>query len=524
MNVFQTGQLPKNFIANFIASILNCMICQYIPFKKAPSRFKFPLKIRKLQSAKRSLWKKLKYNPDFKLKYKSITKQVEVAISNFYVEKEKSILKKGSDVKNFFKFFNSKLKVSSQIPDLIFGDNLLSDNTVKANAFNNFFGSVFTADNSVIPNLVNTIDHTDIRVKFTPESILEVLNKLKPSLSVGPDGLCAYFIKKLKYTLCLPLSIIFEVSYRTGKLPSLWKKATIVPVFKKGLSHSVENYRPVSLCCVSCKLMESVINTALVKHLDTFDILKTQQYGFRKLKSCTLQLLNCMNKWTKFIDSKTPLDIVYIDYQKAFDSVVHSKLLAKLEGYGISGFLLNWIKNFLSDRFQVVKVKSAISDPIRVISGVPQGSVLGPTLFLVFINDLVDEIKHSEILLFADDLKIFNTSTNHMLLQTDLNNVALWSKIWQLPISVKKSNILYLGKNNPKHDYLLDRFPLESVGHSCKDLGVYISSNLSGRVHCANIVAKASKISNMIHRCFTSQNPDLKVKAFKSYVSPILEY
>ena len=127
-------------------------------------------------------------------------------------------------------------------------------------------------------------------------------------------------------------------------------------------------------------------------------------------------------------------------------------------------------------------------------------------------------------MLFADDLKIFNSSNNNFFLQSDLNNVVSWSKIWQLPISVKKSNILYIGRNNPKYQYFLDGIQLESVGNSCEDLGVYISSDLSSRVHCVNIVAKASRISNMIHRCFISKNMELKVKAFKSYVLPILEY
>ena len=171
-----------------------------------------------------------------------------------------------------------------------------------------------------------------------------------------------------------------------------------------------------------------------------------------------------------------------------------------------------------------MKIESVISDPAPVISGVPQGSVLGPTLFLVFINDLVEVVKHSEILLFADDLKIFNISSNNMLLQADLCNVSNWSNTWQLPISIKKCNTLYIGRNNPCYQYTLNDTPLESVGNSCKDLGVYISSDLSARVHCANIVAKASRISNMIHRCFLSKNSDLKVMAFKSYVLPILEY
>ena len=258
--------------------------------------------------------------------------------------------------------------------------------------------------------------------------------------------------------------------------------------------------------------------------LERHELFKNQQFGFRKGKSCNLQLLSCLNKWSKALDDKDSIDIAYIDFKKAFDSVSHLKLLSKLKSFGINKFLFSWIRAFLFGQTQSVKVNSVVSNSVQVTSGVPQGSVLGPTLFLIFINDLVDVIQHSEILLFADDLKIFNSSSNYILLQSDLNNLALWSERWQLPISLTKSNILYIGNSNPKHTYFLNNFRLDNVGYSCKDLGVYLTTDLSSRVHCSNIVSKASRISNMIHRCFISKNVNLKVKAFKVYVRPILEY
>ena len=297
-----------------------------------------------------------------------------------------------------------------------------------------------------------------------------------------------------------------------------------VPVFKKGSSSSVENYRPISLCCVTCKLMESIINESLMKFLSCNHLLKTQQFGFQKHKSCTIQLLSCVNKWSALLDSKKSVDIAYIDFQKAFDSVVHSKLLIKLQNFGIKSFLLNWISSFLSNRTQRVKIKSTISDPKSVLSGVPQGSVLGPTLFLVYINDIVDSVKNSEILLFADDLKVFNTSDKSISLQEDLDRIDSWANCWQLSISYSKSSTLYLGGKNPKNSYSLGPHILEDTGLGCKDLGIFISSNLSPSTHCSNIVSKASKIAAMINRCFTSKNPDVKIMAFKTYVRPIFEY
>jgi hypothetical protein len=165
-----------------------------------------------------------------------------------------------------------------------------------------------------------------------------------------------------------------------------------------------------------------------------------------------------------------------------------------------------------------------LSEPIPVSSGVPQGSVLGPTLFLIYINDLVDTIKQSQITLFADDLKIYNTSDKQHLLQSDLDSLSSWASEWQLNISYSKSNVLYLGKNNPKHLYLLNANPLEDVGVSYKDLGVYISNNLGNSIQCKNIVSKASRVSALVFRSFTSKDRNLLIRAFKTYVRPLLEY
>ena len=270
--------------------------------------------------------------------------------------------------------------------------------------------------------------------------------------------------------------------------------------------------------------MESVINNALVNFLHQNKILKQEQFGFQKGKSCTLQLVDCTQKWVNHIDDKKTVDVIYVDFQKAFDSVVHSKLIFKIRSVISNNFLLSWIHAFLSNRTQLVSVNNVLSNPIEVSSGVPQGSVLGPTLFLLYINDLVDTIKHSQIMLFADDLKIFNLSSKHDLLQSDLNNLSLWSTKWQLPISYEKSNVLYIGNSNPKFKYSLNSHPLDGFETGCKDLGIFMSKNLSFSVHCEKLVSTASKISGMLFRSFVSKDRKLLIKGYKTYVRPILEY
>ena len=515
-----------DFYATFL-NILHSLITLYVPFKKfvVKKRKKYPKNILKLQKTKRQIWRKYKKDTNFKNKYADITKQVDAAILNHYSEQEKDLLKKGYSVKLFYNFVNKRLNIRKPIPDLDVNGTAISDAKEKGELFNNFFASVFTTDNGILPQQAESQNFQDYpQISFDRSKIVTALCKLKPTFSVGPDGLCAYFIKQIKEVLVDPLATLFEVSYRLGELPQLWSEALVTPVFKKGDPHCVENYRPISLCCILCKVMESILNDQIMSYFSRNNILSPKQHGFVKNKSCATQLLMCKNEWSKSLDDRSTVDVVYIDFCKAFDSVVHSKLLLKLEQTGIKGTLLTWIKAFLSNRSQKVKINGQLSEPLPVTSGVPQGSVLGPSLFLVYINDLVQSIQHSKIMLFADDLKIFNTSKNSTLLQSDLNSLESWTNKWQLTISYKKCSTLYLGNKNPKIHYNLGTFDLVDAGPVLKDLGVHISNDISSSIHCTNIASKAARVSALIYKTFFSKDVNLMKKAFLVYVRPILEY
>ena len=235
--------------------------------------------------------------------------------------------------------------------------------------------------------------------------------------------------------------------------------------------------------------------------------------------------LKCKNEWSKHFDGKSPIDVIYLDFSKAFDSVSLEKLLLKLSAYGINGFCLNWIRSFLSNRSQRVKIGQTLSNVVPVTSGVPQGSVLGPTLFLLFINDLCDYFENTtSISLFADDVKLFDLSRNFFALQENLNRIIQWSDIWQLSISLDKCCVLHLGKSNPKNPYFMRDTELPHDITEFKDLGVYITHDLSSNAHCDYITKKSMKTSNLILKAFHSKNTDLLVRAFKTYVRPVLEY
>jgi len=210
-------------------------------------------------------------------------------------------------------------------------------------------------------------------VRFTPQLVYKQLRFLKPNTAAGPDRLGSDLLRKLAPVVCKPLAKIFELSFSSGSLPLIWKRATVIPVFKGGISSDPNNYRSISLTCVSCKVMKSIIKDQLLTFLLKHNLITRQQHGFLARHSTVTNLLESLNDWSLTIKNSHSVDIAYIDYRKAFDSVSHVKLITKLSGYGLSDRLLNWIWAYLSDRSQVVCVDGHLSNSGKLVSGVPQG-------------------------------------------------------------------------------------------------------------------------------------------------------
>ena len=307
------------------------------------------------------------------------------------------------------------------------------------------------------------------------------------------------------------------------------EKAVITPVFKRGVAGNVCNYRPISLTCVSSKVMERVIAQQIYNYLNRNNILHHAQHGFCKGRSTCTNLLESVNDWTISIQYKHSTTIAYVDFSKAFDSVSHSKLFARLASYGIKGNLLQWLCEFFSERTHQTRVGTALSPPAELFSGVVQGSGVGPLMFLVFANELAEILDRAgvKVKLFADDVKVYVqivSSHDVYKLQNALDMITSWAQTWQLTVSVDKCCILSIGSAQlPVTDFCIDGQTLSPV-LSCRDLGVIISHDLKPAVHIAQMVTKAHQRANAILRSFVSRDVALLIRAFIVYVRPLVEY
>ena len=299
----------------------------------------------------------------------------------------------------------------------------------------------------------------------------------------------------------------------------------MTPLLKKPPATRVCNYRPISLTSSVCKVLETLVKDDILSHLTVNSLITSSQYGFLPGKSTLSQLISSVSDWVSSVNENEQTEVIYVDYAKAFDTVCHQKLLLKLKSYGMCGEVWKWLNSFLSSREFQVKVGEFFSNSREITSGDPQGSILGPLLFLIYINDVSDNLS-SACRLYSDDLKIYRTlrdpPSDFYELQNDLSRLENWSNIWQLHISEEKCNLFHI---RFQHECFLRlgnvKLPVRDI---VKDLGVYVDSDFKWRFHCTEIAKKASRVANCILRSL--QHPCLEhyKKAFVVYCRPLLEY
>ncbi len=455
------------------------------------------------------------------------------------IRRSKRLFEKGiasrvkSNPKEFWKYARMKLKTKSGISPLLENvkdpNSLKFDDKEKANILQKQFSSVFTKEQrGNLPKMDPRTEKKIEKLLITEEKVKNEILKLNVNKSCGPDEISPFLLIKLVDYIASPLALLMNTTTEYGILPNDWKKAFVSPIYKKGTRNIAENYRPISLTSVVCKLMEKIVKDTVLTHLIENNLLSKKQFGFVSGRSTVTQLLSYLDKCATTIATNGVIDSIYFDFSKAFDTVPHQRLSIKLKAYGIDGDILSWIESFLSGREQVVKVNGKLSHPTPVISGNPQGSVLGPLLFVIYINDLPDVVK-SDILLFADDTKIFHqvsSKTDALLLQDDISALERWSDKWLLKFNTDKCHVLTLGKfHNTRytHRYCLYNNELDHVFEE-KDLGVIFDMELNFEEHMSNKIKKANGIMGLIRRSFSYLDSNTFVKLYTSLVRPHLEY
>ena len=309
-----------------------------------------------------------------------------------------------------------------------------------------------------------------------------------------------------------------------GLVPEDWRTANVTPIFKKGQKSLTANYRPVSLTSVPGKVMEKVIKETLTSHLQRNKLIRPSQHGFMQNKCCTTNLLEYLEALTKKIDEGESMDVVYLDFAKAFDLVPRLRLVQKLKAHGVKGNLLKWISAWLSDRKQKVVLNGKSSAYVKVTSGVPKGSILGP----IFINDIDDGVVDtiSLLLKFADDTKVGHSvdrEEDRKALQKALDTLCEWANRWGMSYNVEKCHVLHLGRSNPRHKYTMNGKVLVDTEME-KDIGVLVTTNLKPANQCEKAARTANHILHQILRAFSFRDRTVLPRIYKQYVRPHVEF
>ena len=420
----------------------------------------------------------------------------------------------GSNRSTLTKKFWSHVKSASKntrIPATIYlRGKSSSDTKVKADMFNKFFFDQFSEGSSYDTDICFQADN-DFDIDFNTIKIRDILRNIDCNKAQGPDNIHGVILKTCAISLAQPLSILFKLIYNTGILPTEWKRANVLPVFKKGVKENIENYRPISLTCITSKVMERIMYDELFSR--THHLIDSRQNGFLKNNSCAMNLTVLIESLSTNLLQNLPTDIIYFDFAKAFDTVNHDIILSKLKyQYKIDGRMLKFFKSYLRNRTQRVVLDNCTSDIIDVLSGVPQGSIFGPLLFVLFINDIFHNIdKNSLIGLYADDTKLSRkiaTSADCDILQHDIDTLKKWCINNKMKFNSDKCKVLTVTKSEPifinelpfcKYPYTLGQNILDYT--SCeRDLGILINERLDWHEHHNYLLKKSYQMLGMTKR------------------------
>ena len=521
---------------NIFKDKLNTLVNTFIPkqTKKSNSKPRWITRtILRNINKKRRLWKSYKMHRDNEtyIEYKKCEKQVQNSIRNAKRNLEKKLANNSRNSRAFNSYVKSRSKDKSGVGPLINDQGqVISESMDMAEILNKSFSTVYTKEDTQNIPIMNKLPCTSTleNVTFTPELIKAKIKKMKPSPTPGVDGFTVPLLQSVCDQISKPLSLIYNKSIQENKVPTDWREANVTPIFKKGARGKPSNYRPISLTSVPCKIMESIIKDHIVDHLTENKLINPSQHGFMNNKSCQTNLLEYLETITEALDSGQIVDIVYLDFAKAFDKVPKKRLVTKFRAHSIDGNLLNWIESWLSDRRQRVVLNGKYSSWMEVESGVPQGSILGPVGFTIYINDLDDPIQNLVTLIkkFADDTKTAKIILDDQCIldmQESLNKLHKWAEIWGMVFNVDKCKVMHIGKNNSKHNYTMNGQILQKTSEE-KDVGILISDTMKPSQQCSAAANKANQVLGQICRAFHFRDRNIFLKLYKQYVRVHMEF
>ena len=476
-----------------------------------PRRHNLPwLNKRIIQSMRRrnNLFKRIKISSDNAHKYRQARNRV-VAVLRL-AKREYFCKLNPCKSKEFWKSIKVINKCSSSIPVISQGSTTLSSDQQKADALNSFFSQCFKYKvPPLIPLDCNHMNTCPEDLLCTVEEVTVLLKSLNISKASGPDGISARMLKATASEIAPSITALFNLSIRCNRPPRQWKKSHVVPIPKqKSNAPTVADFRPISLLPVLSKLLEKHFHWLISDHISQFSPLSKTQWGFQPGKSTVQALLVTIDNWLQYLERGCDVGAVFFDFKKAFDSVPHIPLITKLQQLNLDPNIVSWVRNYLSDRSQCVVINGVCSEYLPVISGAPQGSVLGPLLFLIYINDLTDlDISMgSKIVLYADDILLYrpvSSDSDFVSLQRDINMIQTWASSNFMTFNESKCKVMHISRKryplSPCTSIMLNGSILETVT-MYKYLGLLISSDLSWSNHIQSVCSKARKIVGLIYR------------------------
>ena len=420
--------------------------------------------------------------------------------------------------------------------------NLIQEKKSIADEFNKYFTEVGPKLSSQIINNTNSsscLDYlTPVDCEFhfaviNNDTILKKISKIKPNKALGLDKIPGKLLKDTAAVVTPFLNLIFNLSLAEGIFPSDWKNARVSPIYKSGNRDECSNYRPISILSTISKIFEKIVFDQINEYFVSNAILTPYQSGFRRGYSTSSSLLKTTNEWLVNMDKGLINGVVFLDLKKAFDTVDHDILTKKLEFYGIKNTALRWFISYLSQRKQVCKIGSSISESKEITMGVPQGSNLGPLLFLLYINDLPNCLKSSVPALFADDtnLSMCGATTEEIeeKLEIDLNNVHNWLLTNKLTLNAQKTEYMLIGSRQKLSqvkfdpDFIIGSESISRVS-STKTLGVLVDENITWGNHIDYVAKKAAKGIGLLRRSKDLLDSNTLKTIYSAIVLPHFDY